>query len=201
MAGAVDDVDLVELRGLLHDLGHGLATLSLLTETVRADDSLSEDTRERVFAVDRETKRLPATVRGAVVPRTRGPAPPMDVRELLGQIVSLASLAGPTSVVLMPGPPVRLAVEESLLWRMVTNLVDNAVRAAGVNGRVAVSVRPAPGGTVVEVCDDGPGFGAATGGWGSLGLGIVRRLAQECGCEFALRAREGARGTAARLTF
>ncbi len=60
----------------------------------------------------------------------------------------------------------------ALLWRVLTNVVDNAARAAGPSGRVGVTVgsgRAAPR-AAIEVIDDGPGFGQgrpARPRWGS----------------------------------
>ncbi|QFU87261.1 sensor histidine kinase KdpD [Amycolatopsis sp. YIM 10] len=184
----------------LHDLGHSLATLSYLVEAVRADGSLREDTRRRVDAIEQETHRLLGAVRHAMSPGDRPRTAVVDVREVLEQIVSLVSLAGETTVVLLPGKPVSLLVDESLLWRMVTNLIDNAVRAAGPGGRVEVSAGEERGVITVEVADDGPGFGAGPAGWASLGLGIVERLAEACGCGFQVMT-AGSGGTRVRLAF
>ncbi|AXB44430.1 sensor histidine kinase [Amycolatopsis albispora] len=187
-------------REFLHDLGHSLATLSYLVEAVRADHELRPGTRRRVDAIDQETNRLLAMVRDAMAPGDQPRLAVVDVREVLEQIVSLVSLASETTVVVTPGPPVSLLVDESLLWRMVANLVDNAVRAAGPGGRVEVSAGQEQGVTVVDVADNGPGFGAGQGGWASLGLGIVERLAEACRCRFeVVTAASG--GTRVRLAF
>ncbi|MGA6167336.1 sensor histidine kinase [Amycolatopsis magusensis] len=187
-------------REFLHDLGHSLATLSFLVEAVRGEATLPPGTRQRVDAIDQETHRLLGMVRHAMASGDRPRASVVDVREVLQQIVSLVSLAGETSVVVRPGPAVSLLVDESLLWRMITNLVDNAVRAAGPGGRVEVSVREDGGLITVEVADDGPGFGAGPSGWASLGLGIVERLAEACRCGFQVVS-SGAEGTRVRLLF
>lgn len=71
--------------------------------------------------------------------------------------------------------------EATALRRALTNLVDNAVRAAGRKGRVLVTVRPAGGGHVhVAVEDDGPGFGRVQLG-NRLGLTVVAQAALAAG--------------------
>lgn len=164
------------VQGLLHDLGHDLATLAFLVAGVRADDELSPDTRHRVNLIERETSRLLRLVRDGV---RYGLTPPeIAVRTLLAELVEVADARGSTTVTLRPGPPILLAVDRNLLWRMVTNLVGNAVRAAGPDGVVEVSVtRPDEGTVEVRVADDGPGFGHAPDGWASLGLRVVHQLA------------------------
>ena len=61
---------------------------------------------------------------------------------------------------------------ETLLWRALANVVDNATRAAGQAGRVEVVIGQASQ-TVIDVIDDGPGFGNGPPGTASLGLQVV----------------------------
>ena len=86
-----------------------------------------------------------------------------------------------------PGWPTRLAyrcgpdgqavlrVSGTLMWRVLANLVDNAVRAAGPDGTVEIRISQERD-TVIEVVDDGPGFGGGPPGTAGLGLSVVRRL-------------------------
>jgi signal transduction histidine kinase len=62
-------------------------------------------------------------------------------------------------------------------WRALRNLVGNAVRSAGPAGRVRVGVVGDGRWTVAVVDDDGPGFGEASPGSQSLGLGIAHGFA------------------------
>ncbi|MGQ0841663.1 sensor histidine kinase [Actinokineospora sp.] len=163
------------LRDLLHDLGHNLATVALLTESVITDDTLAAATRGRVELIAQEVARLLDLVRG-----TSSTDRPVDVHGLLGQFVSVVAATG-APVALAPGEPVHLHVDATLLWRVVANLVDNAVRAAGQAGRVRVAVKGAAGRVTVEVADDGPGFGAGPPGRDGRGLGIVDALVRAAG--------------------
>jgi two-component system, OmpR family, sensor kinase len=93
----------------------------------------------------------------------------------------------------------RYAIEPDAFARMLDNLLSNAVAAVGVEGAVALSVRPTATGLQVEVRDDGPGIpqgflaiafdrfsrpdesrSAAAGGSG-LGLALVRAIAETAG--------------------
>ncbi|GAA4615531.1 sensor histidine kinase [Saccharopolyspora hordei] len=184
------------MRSLLHDLGHGLATLSYLADGLRADPALHGDALHRLQLMEMELDRLMQLVDLRAQPREGGFA----LRELLTQLVAVASLRGPAEVVLEEGTDVTLRTDQTTLWRMVSNLLDNAVRAAGPDGRVAVAVREVAGAVRVEITDDGPGFGRGPRGAASLGLGIVRALARRCGAELRVDPAPGG-GTCARLVF
>ena len=105
-----------------------------------------------------------------------------------------------------------------LLWEIVWNLCDNAVKYGRDGGRVEVNVSPTAGGVVLSVADDGIGIPAehrarvferfyrvdkshsrATGGTG-LGLSIVKHAAQYHNADISLESEEG-RGTKITVTF
>jgi signal transduction histidine kinase len=196
-----------ELRGLLHDLGHGLATLSYLADGIREDPGLSSESRERLRLVEQELSRMLELVRV----RTCEPAAEhVEVRELLRQLVAVVAASTDVRIVLRADEAVTLHTDPMMLWRMVSNLVDNAVRAVGRGGTVVVGVSAADGAeTAVEVTDDGPGFVETSGpesaprvpdGLASLGIGIVSGLAQRCGAVLQLGPAKP-RGTRARIVF
>jgi signal transduction histidine kinase len=216
-----DSRDTRALRGLLHDLGHQMSTLSFLVEAVRGDLELPEDASYRLELLSLEMTRLLDIIREGL---QAGDAPPEPVRtrEVAVQLARLAQLAYQADVVLLPGPEATAVINPVLLWRMLSNVVDNAARAAGPDGRVTLAIRherSAAGGcggssprgnaaggcgessprgnaadgcggssprgnaaggprgsTVVEVTDDGPGFGSAPRGQASLGLDVVTAL-------------------------
>jgi signal transduction histidine kinase len=80
---------------------------------------------------------------------------------------------------------------------VLTNVVDNAARAAAPGGRVEISLRDQEW-PAVDVADDGPGFGRGTPGTGSLGLSVVTSLLDACGGSLAVWARQGG-GTLVRI--
>ena len=75
------------------------------------------------------------------------------------------------------------AVEAScdpvLLRRAVANVLDNATRAAGDSGKVRVSVQSLPGEALVEVSDEGNGFGRIPSVSGQ-GMSIVDEALRSC---------------------
>jgi signal transduction histidine kinase len=62
----------------------------------------------------------------------------------------------------------------ALLRRTFSNVLDNAVRAAGPDGTVSVEIRRRDDGVMLIVEDNGPGFGEIPRGAG-LGLSAVVR--------------------------
>jgi signal transduction histidine kinase len=104
----------------------------------------------------------------------------VEVRALVEEIVSIANARRQATVTMPPGAPRWLRTHPAALWRAVANVVDNAVRAAGPDGRVEISIHDRPPQVVIEVVDDGPGFGNAPAGTASLGLRIVAALTRHC---------------------
>jgi signal transduction histidine kinase len=169
-----DSRDTRALRGLLHDLGHQMSTLSFLVEAVRGDLELPEDASYRLELLSLEMTRLLDMIREGL---QAGDAPPEPVRtrEVAVQLARLAKLAYHADVVLLPGPEATAVINPVLLWRVLSNVVDNAARAAGPDGRVTLAIRHEAS-TILEVTDDGPGWGSAPRGRASLGLDVVTAL-------------------------
>jgi signal transduction histidine kinase len=176
-----DDRDILALRGVLHDVGHELTTLSYLVEAVRGDTHLPEDSSYRLELLSLEMDRLQEIIRlgldGLEMDTT---AEPVKLRELATQLTQLADMAFEAEVTLVPGPDVSSAIHPLLLWRVLSNVVDNAARAAGAGGTVTVAIGEDPT-PVIDVSDSGPGFGAGPPGQASLGLNVVMSLLEACG--------------------
>jgi signal transduction histidine kinase len=185
-----DSRDARALRGLLHDLGHEITTLSYLVEAVRTDKTLPDDSQYRLELVSLEMSRLTDLIGQGLTGDFAGGAEAVSVRDLLVQLTRLAGTAFATEVTLLPGADVTADVNPLLLWRVLSNLVVNAARAAGDRGHVVLAIRQ-DGGPVIEVTDDGPGFGAGPPGTASLGMGIVGSLLEACGGSLAVSAPAG----------
>ncbi|WGT65643.1 sensor histidine kinase [Variovorax paradoxus] len=102
-----------------------------------------------------------------------------------------------------PGLPV-VSADLGMIERVLTNLLDNAIRHTPAGGRIEVQLRPASSGVAVQVSDTGPGIpgelqkglfvrpvfmsGARSDGSGSGGLGlvIVQRILQLHGSDIRL---------------
>lgn len=187
----------VALRGLLHDLGRDLSTLSYLVELVHGGSALDPVTRRRVDLIAHELDRLTELIQNKAM---RGPEPEiLPVHPMLEQIISLAAMLDGTQIRLLVADNLCMRIDGTSLWRMVANLLENAVRAAGPHGHVAVTAYGGPD-VLIEVTDDGPGFGNGPGGSASLGLSIVTGLAKACGGSLFVQPAEPF-GTRAQLVF
>ncbi len=199
-----DSRDTVVVRGLLHDVEHGLATLASLIEVVSGDTTLSEDSSLQLRRAERELSMLFSFIT-QWHDGTHPTAGEVDVRAIAEEIAQLAEIEHGVIVELLPGAAVSLPVSTAVVWRVLANVVDNAARAAGPAGRVEITVE---GDTaiVVEVHDTGPGFAATAHGNGlsangSTGLRVVTSLLDSVGGRFEVRSDEAADGTTVRAVF
>jgi signal transduction histidine kinase len=99
-----------------------------------------------------------------------------DLGELVTRTVAYTSLRTQTKYEVTAGP-LQVVADPLLLRRAIVNLLDNAVRAAGPDGLVLVRVVREGDLAVVEIEDDGPGWGHVVPGVASLGLGVAQNCA------------------------
>jgi signal transduction histidine kinase len=91
--------------------------------------------------------------------------------------------------------PVLVQGDQLSLTRALTNLVENALRAAPIGSTMSVASGELDGWGYLAVADQGPGFDFSAIGSG-LGLSIVEQVAQLHRGRFVVRRREGG-GTSA----
>jgi signal transduction histidine kinase len=200
-----DDPAALRRRQLGHDIDHQLATIMLLASLIDTADDVGPVSRLRARQIIGEGRWLERLHRAYTEPPTDH-TEPVRLDLVAGEVVAAARLATTTAI--------DLDVEESWVyaerlacWRVLRNLVGNAVRAAGPAGRVRVRVVDDGRWAAAFVDDDGPGFGAALPGRQSLGLGIAHEFAavwdgdleihrgELGGCRARLRLRAAAPGT------
>jgi len=182
------------LRLLLHDLRHYVAAgLLLYDEGELTDDELRSRLRtgQRLFhqlsaVVDREATGVDP------------PPMPIDVGELVEDCVSIFRHGHPgldvqTSVC----GELACQIDREALHRALTNVVENAARAAGDRGRVTVQAWSDTDVVLVEVTDDGRGFGQIPHGSGH-GLQTVNEVVRSAHGTLEIRSGPDA-GTRVRL--
>ncbi|MFB4313208.1 ATP-binding protein [Actinomadura sp. 21ATH] len=186
-------------RRLRHDIRHELGTIIMLASAVAVADDVGATSRERIEQLLGETRWLDHLLRrlDGDGPGERGHEHALPVPErirvdcLTAEVVTGMRLATPHEV-RFAGGEAWAHMDPVALWRALRNVLDNACRVAA--GRVDVQVTADRGRVTVQVDDDGPGFGAGSGGLASLGLGIVHDLISEYGG--GLEIRTGAMGGA-----
>ena len=169
---------LFTLRGSLEAIEHGIGNGDALARAQRKADHL-----------DRLVGDLFVFARAEHARDARG-SEEVDLGEIARRAAESVELGDVRLVLAIPGP-VRAHGDPVALERVLTNLLDNAIRHA--HTRVEVAITPGR----VEVADDGPGFSpddlphvfeplfrgdrARGGGHAGLGLAIARRLARSHG--------------------
>lgn len=168
-------VSYARLRELSHDVRHPCATIRALAAAIEAEAELPEAVRRRLGQIVAEARRVDQLCTDVLRPS----APPA-ARTRVDSVVRDIASAHPRLAV-DAAVPLPAAIDELALRRVLWNLIDNAVRAAGPHGHVTVASWRRGSEVVVEVGDDGPGFGAAGAGMAGLGLGIVTSLVERAG--------------------
>ena len=157
------------VRQFSADAAHELRTpLTILKGEIEVALRAAPDTDEyrRVLASClEEVDRLGALVEDLLFLARADAAPPpeepVDLAAVIDDVTpaleALAERGGVALAVEMPGP-LPLRGSASMLFRMVLNLGDNAIKYAGAGGQVSVTVRQDDGRAVLEVRDTGPGI-------------------------------------------
>jgi two-component system osmolarity sensor histidine kinase EnvZ len=209
LARLEDDRALI-LAGVSHDLRTPLARLRLGLEMAEADAQLKSGMAADIDEMDRIIGQFLDFARAA----GGEPAAPADLAALARAVAAHYRDTGHALVEEIASVPA-VSVRSMAVRRLITNLVDNALRY----GEKDVRLRVAPVGraVVIEVLDRGPGIPAdevdrlkqpftrletARSGKGGSGLGlaIVDRIARMHGGSFDLLPRDGG-GLVARVTF
>ncbi|SFN88910.1 MULTISPECIES: sensor histidine kinase [Actinomadura] len=178
-------------RRLRHDIRHELGTIIMLASAVVVAEDVGETSRARIDQLLGETRWLDHLLRRLDEDDDDQPLPSPErirVDELTVEVVTGMRLATAHEVC-FTGTEAWAHMDPVALWRAVRNVLDNACRVAA--GRVNVGVEAGRGWVVIQVDDDGPGFGAGWGrarpGLASLGLGIVHDLISGYGGSLEIR--------------
>jgi two-component system phosphate regulon sensor histidine kinase PhoR len=162
---------------------------------------------DRMAALVEDLLELSRLESGARAPRLERVRPAELAEEVLASFEHAAASRGLTLAHADQGAPAVESDPERLL-RIVSNLVDNAVKYTPAGGHVTVESAPAAdGGALLRVRDDGPGIAAEhvprlferfyrvdaarsreLGGTG-LGLSIVKHLADSVGATVSVESR------------
>ena len=122
---------------------------------------------------------------------------PVNLAEVLQDaapaLSELAARAG-NQLTIAAAPPLRIQGYDSLLFRLVFNLAENAIKYTQPGGRVEVTLEQRDGSAILQVKDNGPGISpeaqehlfdrfyradpAREGGGTGLGLALVRSIVQ-----------------------
>jgi signal transduction histidine kinase len=220
MAGAISEHQAELLRaetlaglgrvaaGIAHELNNPVGVIIGYTKLMLRKEGAVD--HEMLRAIEEEAERCQQVI-GGLLELTRGSVlrvAPVSLRPLVDDVIRRLRVAGAAAGVdvSMDGDAQVLA-DEAKLRQVLTNLVANALEAAGVDGKVRISVGAAGGGAIVTVTDSGAGvreedrarifepfFTKKANGTG-LGLPIARAIARAHGGDVELLTTTGGGAT------
>jgi len=205
------------VANISHDLRTPLASLHGYLETLSLKDaSLSPEERRRYLGIALDQSRkvgglaqslleLVRLEHGFVQPVIEGFSLPDLVQDIFQKFELTAEARGITLTASLPPQVPTVQADLGLIERVLTNLLDNALRHTPVNGEIEVILSPQTHAVAVTVSDSGPGIDAelreglflrafTIGGArrdGGLGLRIVHRILQLHGRSISLVDRPG----------
>ena len=199
----IDEDRALLLAGVSHDLRTPLARIRLGVEMLESqtDAALREGMVQDIEDIDAVINQFLDFAR---VTGEKSIAAELDLNELVNSVVERYQRQGKTIGTQLSSVP-RLQLKALAIQRLLTNLVDNALRHGSAEAQIVTG--QSGGRAFVEVLDRGPGIpveeaermlqpftrlDAARGGAGTgLGLAIVDRIARLHGGTVALTPREG----------
>lgn len=174
-------------KQITHDINHELGTIMLLASLLSSAPDVGADSRQRARLILGETRWLDQLHRAyeETIEQDRPwnqPSEPIRLDLLAEEIVAAMRLS--TSAHISLSTEVISAHTSSLtFWRSLRNVIDNAIRAAGPQGHIDVTIFGEDGWAITQVDDDGPGFDTiptsrVSGGVtrATLGLAIVQEM-------------------------
>ena len=181
-----DACDELAIRCICHDIGTPAAAIRLLAELAAQRDDVPLPIQKTLRQILREADVITSI---CLDPLGRAGHEQTRVHDLADDVARRARLVHRCSVT-TELTSVRIPFHPVAIRRLLSNLVDNACRAAGAGGEVRIKVRRIRAWAVIEVADSGPGPGAwseslRNPGEGhaaaGLGLHIVRSIVDVCG--------------------
>ena len=185
MSGAAASSERTGLSGdprvqeLFHDLRHPVATITALIAAAKTVPNIPPPVLRRLSQIEAEA-RLISDLTLHVLEDSLAPRP-LDAGATAATVVeAMRPLYGGTIELSTEGDLMVIA-DEIALGRAISNLLDNAMRAAGSEGAVRVTVAKSDQWIRFDIGDSGPGFGSGPRGVAGLGLFIVDRFVRSHG--------------------
>lgn len=163
---------------LRHDARQAVATVLMLVAAGKTEADDTDQVRKRLDQVASEVRALAALLDEGT--EVRELTPFVDVCAEVSEAVRAVSTGYGGTVRLVARTGAWALIQPTGLRRVLTNLLRNALRAAGADGLVQVTVVNVMDTVMIVVEDDGPGFGALPVING-VGLRSARRLVAEAG--------------------
>lgn len=161
-----------------HDAMQSISAILMIVAAGKGEIEDRELVTRRLDQVGGLARALAGLIDEAVALQPTSPV--VDVSAEASQTVRALAAGYGGTIRLVAGSGAWAALSPVSLCRVLTNLLTNATRAAGDAGVVQVKVVRTGGRVVIEVEDDGPGFGRLKVVHG-IGLRSTRRLVRDAG--------------------
>lgn len=150
---------------VVHDLKSPVATLDLHAQVLLRDETLSKDARDSALQIRDDARKLGRMIlnlldvskadEGKLVPSRA----PFDVHAVVAGVFAEHELVAEAKAVRLVAdvPRATVTADEDLVRRMLTNLVENALRHAPSESTVTVSTTSTDGALELRVIDAGDG--------------------------------------------
>jgi signal transduction histidine kinase len=152
------------LADAAHELRTPIAGVQAAAETLlHHDDQLDRDERQHLQALlVREAERAGALISDLLAAARLDAGidldlAPVSLRTLAHSEIERVRLLHPHAAVTMSGPEVVAHADAAKVSSILRNVIDNAMRAAGSEGKVHVVVREQDHLAIAEIWDSGPG--------------------------------------------
>jgi len=152
------------LADAAHELRTPIAGVQAAAETLlHHDDQLDRAERQHLeVLLIREAERAGALISDLLAAARLDAGidldlAPVSLRTLVHSEIDRVRLVHPEATVTMSGPEVIARADAAKLSSILRNVIDNAMRAAGPQGKVHVVVREQDQTAVAEIWDSGPG--------------------------------------------
>jgi signal transduction histidine kinase len=200
IAVAVED----RLKALLHEIRQPLSAVLALAEAARNQPDVGGTLLECLDHIIAQVQEASGAARSVLTPPGAGSGlvpERVDLDEVVDSVVAAVRLTADAAVLRRGerGGWLEVRGSRAALRRCLVDVVDNAARAAGPAGTVAISLRRGPDAVRILVEDDGPGFGRAPSGTG-LGLVITGETLTGMGGELSIGLPSRMGGAAVALT-
>jgi len=158
---------LQQLRETCHDMRQPIASMQALVAAALSEPGVPAAARGRLEQITEQAEWLADIIHGCLIFQAQEPAEVencgdgrADVVHVVSEVITAECLTWTGDVMLTsPAGSVWCELHPVLLRRVVSNVLGNAIRAAGGSGTVTVEIRRRKGGVVLAVEDDGPGSG------------------------------------------
>jgi signal transduction histidine kinase len=160
---------------LWHDLRQSVAVIMASASAAAGDPTTSPDACRWLGHISEEAKRMSRicehAIRAESAPRTL-----LALDDVVSGVIERIRVVLSTVIEFEPSQEV-INVDGPTVERALANVLDNACKAAGPDGRVRIEIHRAPDDNVlITVDDNGPGFGAAREGRAGMGLDATRHV-------------------------